>query len=328
MTEVIKRDATTSGNRAIALFGTWMLIGLFLDGWSHAKDKPESFFSPWHGVLYSGFLAAVVWFRWNRRRATPATIDRLAIVGLLVFTAGALGDGVWHAVFGIEEDIEALLSPTHLALMVGGLLMVTLPYRTAAWSATDAPRLRDFLPTLLSVTLATALVLFFFLYRAAGGPIAQQDHAGETDQALGVAAVLVRTTVLLGATFMVLRRGRPARGSFTILYTSSSVALAGLDAFEAAVLVVPFAVGGALADVLCSNSQRQRGMFAHIGVAVPAVTWTLFFVIHAVAWGIYWPAEIWTGATSFAALAGLALAHLSVPTASGVSDTVQAGRIP
>lgn len=43
---------------AVAFFGTWMIAGLFLDGWSHGVNKPETFFSPWHGVLYSGFAAA------------------------------------------------------------------------------------------------------------------------------------------------------------------------------------------------------------------------------------------------------------------------------
>ena len=45
--------------RAVAFFGTWMLFGLFLDGWAHQAEKPETFFSPWHGILYSGFVAAV-----------------------------------------------------------------------------------------------------------------------------------------------------------------------------------------------------------------------------------------------------------------------------
>jgi hypothetical protein len=43
------------------VFGLWTILGLFLDGWAHSHGKPESFFSPWHGVLYSGFFAAAVW---------------------------------------------------------------------------------------------------------------------------------------------------------------------------------------------------------------------------------------------------------------------------
>lgn len=50
----------------MVVFGIWMIIGLFLDGWSRNQDKPETFFTPWHGVLYSGFGAAIAWFVWDR----------------------------------------------------------------------------------------------------------------------------------------------------------------------------------------------------------------------------------------------------------------------
>src|SRR3546814_2102438 len=47
--------------RTVAVaFGIWMVVGLFLDGWAHDNNKPESFFTPWHGVLYSGFAAATL----------------------------------------------------------------------------------------------------------------------------------------------------------------------------------------------------------------------------------------------------------------------------
>ena len=62
-----RRDQTLA-----ALFGLWMIVGLFLDGWAHDNQKPESFFTPWHGVLYSGFTAAALFavHRALRDRAT------------------------------------------------------------------------------------------------------------------------------------------------------------------------------------------------------------------------------------------------------------------
>src|SRR3546814_9388797 len=49
---------TTPERLASVAFGLWMVVGLFLDGWAHDNAKPESFFTPWHGVLYSGFAAS------------------------------------------------------------------------------------------------------------------------------------------------------------------------------------------------------------------------------------------------------------------------------
>ena len=39
---------------AFTVFSLWAVTGLFLDGWSHNHHRPETFFTPWHAVLYSG----------------------------------------------------------------------------------------------------------------------------------------------------------------------------------------------------------------------------------------------------------------------------------
>ncbi|HEX7167150.1 MAG TPA: hypothetical protein VF230_09235 [Acidimicrobiales bacterium] len=161
---------------ALAGFGTWMIVGLFLDGWAHRESKPESFFSPWHGVLYSGFAAAVLWFAVQARRAgeRSAVEDRAGTLGMALFAGGAIGDFVWHQVFGIEADLETLLSPTHLLLMTGGLLMLTAPIRWA-WTSDDVgdrPTMGTFAPVLVGTTLTVSVVTFFFMYMSAAWPVA------------------------------------------------------------------------------------------------------------------------------------------------------------
>lgn len=156
---------------AVAVFGTWMIIGLFIDGWAHENDKPETFFSPWHGVLYSGFAAAILFFflvgQLERRSGIRQRMELLTLAGFLLFGAGGSADFFWHTVFGIEANLEALLSPTHLMLMTGGLLMLTGPIRSVYNSSERSPSFRQFAPTLVTITLATALVSFFLLYLSA-----------------------------------------------------------------------------------------------------------------------------------------------------------------
>ena len=43
----------------VVLASLWFMGGMFLDGWAHANlaSSLETFFTPWHAVLYSGFLA-------------------------------------------------------------------------------------------------------------------------------------------------------------------------------------------------------------------------------------------------------------------------------
>ncbi|HRQ41603.1 MAG TPA: hypothetical protein PLD25_27095 [Chloroflexota bacterium] len=116
--------------------------GIFLDGWAHHHvAELESFFTPWHGVLYSGFLVTAVALgiyvvqNWHQEGNWPAAVPvgyGWSLVGILLFLAGGAGDILWHGIFGIEESVEALLSPTHLLLAAGAVLAVTGPLR-AAW---------------------------------------------------------------------------------------------------------------------------------------------------------------------------------------------------
>ena len=168
----VRGTASRRVEAAVAVFATWMIIGLFLDGWSHGVNKPESFFTPWHALLYSGFVAAVAWFSWDgwrqsaRAGATPADAsvpgDRWLTVGMALFVTGAVGDGIWHQVFGIEVDLEALLSPTHLLLFTGGFLMAGYPIRAAVADRSEvAPGWSTWWPQAVTLTLLTALVGFF-----------------------------------------------------------------------------------------------------------------------------------------------------------------------
>ena len=53
--------ASWGDDLAAALLGTWVVGGLFLDGWAHVNQPGlETFFSPWHGVFYLGFLVSTV----------------------------------------------------------------------------------------------------------------------------------------------------------------------------------------------------------------------------------------------------------------------------
>lgn len=108
------------------------MFGTYLDGWAHNNiaSELESFFTPWHAVLYAGFFAAagfyaVAWLRnilkgYHWRRALPIGYG-LSLVGVVIFLFGGFADGIWHTISGIEADIEALLSPTHLVLFAGGI---------------------------------------------------------------------------------------------------------------------------------------------------------------------------------------------------------------
>ncbi len=151
----------------------WFVGGVHLDGWAHNHIPDlETFFTPWHAVLYSGYVvsAAVLVLALVRnhgrgyawRRALPPGYA-VSLAGAAVFAVGGVLDMLWHLLFGIEVSVEALLSPTHLLLATGGILMITGPLR-AAWQRLPGHASftwRTGLPALLSLTLVLALLAFF-----------------------------------------------------------------------------------------------------------------------------------------------------------------------
>src|SRR5437016_14036485 len=114
--------------------------GVFLDGWAHTHGRVDnSFFTPWHAALYSGFLAMAVLLAgraaWGVardglpwRRAMPDGYG-LALAGVTFWLVGGPFDAVWHSIVGFEADVEALMSPAHAILAVGFGLMASGPLR-------------------------------------------------------------------------------------------------------------------------------------------------------------------------------------------------------
>jgi hypothetical protein len=312
---------------------SWLILGLFLDGYAHNNRKPESFFTPWHGVFYSGFLVTAVWMwsRYRRHHGIPAGYG-LGFVGVLLFAAGGVADMAWHLAFGIEVGLEALLSPSHLILFGSGLLILSSPLR-AAWSdsAADdaASSLRTFLPPLLSTTLVAATVSFFlmefspFLTDVATGEpyrfVAMNvdpdigPWLAEKLRLQGFASILIATLILLGPTLLLLRRWRPPPGSFTILFTTVAVLSSALHGFEMVETIVAALLGGVAADVLAQERQHRRSpatVLRVVGGVVPLVMWLSYFGVLALFYDVGWSVEFWAGITVMSSLAGLGLGVL------------------
>jgi hypothetical protein len=147
--------------------------GFFVDLWAHSHGRvDESFFTPWHGILYlaAGLFGGVLLALTLRNRRNGASIARasprgydLALLGAGLFLAAGLADMVWHGIYGIEEDIEALLSPTHLALAASGIMMVFGPVRSA-WLKGPPVAFPRWLPWVAGLTMGLAILFAFTQY--------------------------------------------------------------------------------------------------------------------------------------------------------------------
>jgi hypothetical protein len=323
----------------VALASGWVIAGMVLDAWAHTHQRLESFFTPWHGVLYSGFVVVTAWMAWIVLRArlphrageaVPVGYG-LGLVGVGVFLVSAIADGIWHTLFGVEVGIEAQFSPTHIGLFLGALLIFTTPLR-AAWSSSEpgpAPTIRAFLPAVLSLAWATLLVQFLFLYVSAfredapslapgqsGATLATIPAVLEITRVRGLVSLQVTNLLLLGPVLLVLRRWRPPFGTATLLFGMVAALVAVVDEFARGEVVVVALAGGLAADWLIARSARWPDRTrAHRAVAIgtPLALWASYFLAVQVRWGIAWPAELWAGSVVFAALGGFALSLLMVP---------------
>ena len=298
------RDASPRHDVAGTVFSTWVVLGLFLDGWAHNAGKPEDFWTPWHGVLYSGFAAAVLWYAVDRnrarRRGERTEVDPLIVLGFVAFGIAGVGDAVWHTVFGIEEDVAALLSPTHLALMIGGLLLITGPLRREEPTTVREGWRRTY-PTVAAITLAAATVAFFLQFATPFHVVSSARYAAtgtETDHVLGVVGLLLTNALLVAAIGWALTRRDLPTGACSAVLGTMAVLLSGLGGFDRVELAVAAVAAGLVLDVALRRGVRRRTAL----LLLPAVLWPTWFVVYDLGWGLGWPAEYWTGAVVLAAL--------------------------
>jgi hypothetical protein len=300
---------------------SWTILGIFLDAYKHVTDPGlETFWTPWHALFYSGFLATSGWLivlAWRRIGGSRRLLDaaprahKTAIYGVVVFAVGGMGDAVWHTTFGVETSLDALLSPTHLMLWLGALVIASAPLR-AAWSDRnydDAAAWGRFVPVLASLVLTISAVAFFleYVWVPVNTSLPRIRYiagvTGEFEAAFGVAGVIITTAVMMAAVLMMARRWALPFGAITVLASVPNVLMAiGFnDDFGALPAIV---VAGFAGDLLIRWGASRYVLAA----AIPGVLWSGYFMlVGRIGSGLAWPPEVWGGAIVFAILVGLVL---------------------
>ncbi|QHW33272.1 hypothetical protein GZH47_22425 [Paenibacillus rhizovicinus] len=330
---------TTSKEYVTILFGIWLIGGIFIDGFAHNHGVVETFFTPWHAILYSGFLASAVWMGWlllQSRHASglPWTAAApvgygLGLVGVFIFLLGGLGDMYWHTVFGIEQNIAALLSPTHLILLLGALLILSSPFR-ASWhnAAVTKPDWRTFAPAFLSLVVTTGAVSFFLMYAwmfrynlPAESTILWYNYQiggggllDDMNKTRGISYILIDTIVYMFPVFLLMKRWTLPAGTMTALFTLVSVMMNVLDGFQNYPSIFVALGAGLVGDILYRVLRAGEGRALAervIAAAVPIALWGFYFAWMTISDSIGWETEFWAGAIVEATLLSMGLQLLA-----------------
>ena len=301
------------------LAGLWVVLGVFVDGWAHL-NRPglETFFTPWHALLYSGAAALFGWLLLPRSEVTRRD-RRWAWAAATIFSLGGAGDLLWHVAFGVETGLSALVSPTHLLLLLGGLIGLTAPLRESRTQPLTG--FRSVFPVVAAVALAAALSAFFLLYLSPfttdaptlpvtaipeGAP--GHDEA-EAPAVAGLAAYLVTTAVIVLPVLALRSRGWLPFGTITALLTVVASLSTGVTEFEQPAAPVAALVAGLIADVVvrASRGLPDAAQAPLIGAAVPLLLWTGQLTALALTAEVRWPAELILGVVVLSTILGAAL---------------------
>ncbi len=109
----------------------WLVIGLQLDAYAHATTPQlETFWTPWHGVLYSGIAASgftLLWIMRSRLPGIPTYRSVLALPNALRLPLAGMAFLLGHNIWGIERNMEIFVSPSHEFIILGMALVAMGP---------------------------------------------------------------------------------------------------------------------------------------------------------------------------------------------------------
>jgi hypothetical protein len=328
---------------------TWLIAGIAIDGWAHNNIRPliDTFFTPWHAILYSGYLATsavlVVTVARNRspevtwRDALPRGYDA-ALVGVIVFGIAGFLDMVWHLAFGIEVAVGTLLSPTHLGLAIGGGLIIAGPLR-AAWLRTGDESWSRHVTAVVSLAGLVTLLTFMTQYASpfAGLAVSAGSEPVELTARLrdgsslplervvgyqeirGIFGLLLQAGLVIGPVLIALRRASLRPGDMTVvLGLNALVMLLMRGNLQALWPLLAYAiVAGIVGDVLLL---RLRPAVARplairtFAAAVPMVFTTGYFLTAlGFPGGVWWALPDVTGSIVLTGILGVLLSYLVFP---------------
>jgi hypothetical protein len=324
----------------------WWLIGTYLDGRAHNSGLVDSsFFTPYHAVLYSGVAVIGLTLGITQIRniqkgygwlnALPAGYMP-ALLGIGIFAVGGVFDLIWHTLFGLEANIQALLSPSHTILAVGAFLFASAPLR-AAWGRRDAANWRTLLPAILSLAATFSILTFFTQYanfatrphilvNLPPGYIAYSPtNVPEAQDSFyfsvyGVMSMVFPSILSMSILLFALRRWALPVGSVTLITAiNTALLLWGRLHFVSQVWPVLLAVplGGLLADLFLWRftpiTDRPTAL-RWFAFCIPFVTsLTYLLILNTFGNGLWWQIHMWLGTPFLAGIAGFFLSYLAIP---------------
>jgi hypothetical protein len=310
--------------------GAWLVTGLQLDAYAHATTPQlETFWTPWHAVLYSGIAAcglALVWLLRSRLPVIPTYRTLLALpnalrvpmLGMALLLVGGGIDTLWHNLFGIEQDLEIFVSPSHELIILGMTLVAAGPALMLAARPGGRLSFADGVLATVSALLSVLPLHIYSLHASALGvwpfgggvePVEIYSYDGQLMHGyLASTVLLLLPIVLLG------RRWRLPPGVPAVLVAVPAVAMHLMflteDPWWPALTIAAAAAGAEVVLRLAARLVRlpREAGWATLGLVAPALVWGTLFAVEQVKvqGGVGWNVHMVSGLLTLTALTGAA----------------------
>jgi hypothetical protein len=307
----------------------WLVTGLQLDAFAHSTIPDlETFWTPWHAVLYSGIAACGLTLLWLLRprlpevptyrsllTATPRALQ-LPVVGMALLLVGGGIDTLWHNLFGIEKGLEIFFSPSHYFIIIGMVLVACGPALMLAASPVQRLTGGDTVLVVVSTLLASLPAHIFTEHASAleepllgTGDSPMKTFSPDAQMMHGY---LGSTILLLVPVLVLARRWSLPVGVSTVLVTLPAMVITLILGEGDVWLPVTIAIATAAVEVAVRiGAPAYRHVAADVrwlvlGLLAPIVVWGAVIGVGAATVGVGWNLHMVTGLLVLTGLTGLA----------------------
>jgi hypothetical protein len=312
----------------------WLVTGLQLDAYAHATTPNlETFWTPWHAVLYSGIAASgftLVWLLRSRLPVIPTyrtlfalpNALRIPMLGMAFLLVGGGADTLWHNIFGIEKGLEIFVSPSHEFIILGMVLVAMGPALMTATVPGGRLTIANSVLVMISALLSALPLHIYSLHASVFGTMyfggQTEDFGGRQGDEIPIFGrdaqvmhgYLFGTVLLLLPILLIGRRWRLPLGLPTVLVAAPAVAM-HLMFFLGhpwwTTLTVAAAAAGTevLLRVLARFVPAPREVaWLLLGLAAPPLVWGALLLAADVHGAVGWTVHIVTGLLTLTALTG------------------------
>jgi len=277
-------------HRKLLIFSmTWFLVGTWIDASAHSylNVDLESFFTPWHAVLYSGYAFSVLSQAYVKTSIKDYSID-VGILGAVIFGIGGGLDLLWHTFLGIEQGVEPLVSPSHLMLFLGAFLMLAYVFASRpSQESLDTPAV---------ITIGAALSLITFITQFLHPYLNVGAFLWSREEELAAGSLFFQA-LLASMVFVFIIRFRPTKNQIFIMYTMSFVYLSFHSVLGNLELMAAKVLWGIVFGYLASQItnwyyKTQNKQKMQIATSLVAGLYGLLFVLYLFSVSIYFEQDM------------------------------------